>query len=116
MARLSNDGTVSEGAMLQFMIPSSALKRGRRAGPRFDPAALEDALVELVGNKDAVICEPKHVAGWYAEVLLFDCDLFELGQWAERLAAFLRDQGVPRETIMVVEFGRQWSVKVYPEG
>jgi hypothetical protein len=115
MARLSSDGTVSEGATLQFMIPSMALKRGRKASSRYDPSGLEAALVAFVGNKEAVICEPKHVAGWYAEVMLFDCDLFELGQWAERLAVFLRDQGVPRETIMVVEFGRQWGVKVYPE-
>src|SRR5690348_9677893 len=115
MARKSNDGMVSEGATLQFMIPSSVLKRGRRGSSRYDPSGLPAALAEFVGNEEAVVCEPNHVAGWYAEVLLFDCGLFELGQWAERLAAFLRDQGVPRETIMVVEFGKQWSVRVYPE-
>lgn len=80
------------------------------------PYSSRPALIDFIGDEDAASYNPDYVGTWCAEVLL-DCkDTFELGQWAERVAAFLRSRGAPRGTVLVAEFGREWAVKVHPDG
>jgi len=113
MAHGHNDGTVINGSSLWISISPAALKQ---AGAGFDLAALGPALIDFVGGEDAASYNPDYMGIWCAEVLLRCKDTFELGQWAERVAAFLRSRGAPRGTVLVAEFGREWAVEVFPDG
>src|SRR5262245_33742298 len=80
-------------------------------------AELEAALIALVGDQEQVDFEPYGGPdAWTAEVRLACDGPFEVGQWAERIAALLRERGAPRKgTVVLASFDLEWGVNVYPQ-
>jgi hypothetical protein len=113
MAHGSNDGYVVNGAAIEIIFYNLARHKKTLDLPR-----IAAALGELVGDPDfGPGAEYGGPGAWIFELCIVGCrDIFELGQWAERVAALLRAHGAPRgDTVMVASFGREWAVKVYPD-
>src|SRR5262245_25498539 len=113
MAHGSNDGYVVNGAAIVIIFYNLTRHKKKVNLPR-----IAAALGELIGDEDF---DPgKEYGGpgsWIFELFIVGCrDPFELGRWAERVAALLRAHNAPRgDTVMVASLGLEWGVKVYPD-